>query len=226
MPLLVVEDNATLSAALSKGLREDGFEVETLATGGEAMQQRGRRDVTGVILDLGLPDLDGLDVLRAWRGAGSAWPILVLTARGAVRARVTALEAGADDYVTKPFEYSEVAARIRALIRRAAAPRWAPRACPGLQFDDDDLVIGVGDRRVVVSPSEHALLGFLLRHRGETLARGDILEQVFGYRADTQTNLINVHVSNLRRKLDTDVVEIRAVRGIGYRLTTRGGGDV
>jgi DNA-binding response OmpR family regulator len=218
VPLLIVEDNPTLSASLSKGLREDGFDVEVVATGTAALRRLARPDVDVVVLDLGLPDIDGTEVLGQLRGGGINVPVLVLTARDAVAARVAALEQGADDYLIKPFEYVELLARIRALLRRAAAPRWAPLSCNGLVLDPTELEITVGTTRVRLSPREHALLALFLRRKGELLRREDILLQVFGYNFEPGTNLVNVHIANLRKKLGTGPVVIDAVRGVGYRL--------
>ncbi|HEY0992348.1 MAG TPA: response regulator transcription factor [Kofleriaceae bacterium] len=225
MPLLIVEDNATLSASLSKGLREDGYDVEAVATGAGALQRLDRQDIDVVVLDLGLPDLDGGEVLSQLRGRGINVPVLVLTARDAVSARVAALEQGADDYLIKPFEYAELLARIRALLRRAAAPRWAPLSCNGLVLDPTELEITVGANRVRLSPREHALLALFLRRKGELLRREDILLQVFGYNFEPGTNLVNVHIANLRKKLGAGPVVIDAVRGVGYRLRASEPGD-
>jgi DNA-binding response OmpR family regulator len=225
VPLLIVEDNATLSASLSKGLREDGYEIEAVATGAGALQRLDRQDIDVVVLDLGLPDLDGGQVLSQLRGRGINVPVLVLTARDAVSARVAALEQGADDYLIKPFEYAELLARIRALLRRAAAPRWAPLSCNGLVLDPTELEITVGANRVRLSPREHALLALFLRRKGELLRREDILLQVFGYNFEPGTNLVNVHIANLRKKLGAGPVVIDAVRGVGYRLRASEPGD-
>jgi DNA-binding response OmpR family regulator len=218
MPILVVEDNGVLSTSLARGLREDGFDVEVLATGGDAIRRLARRDIDAVVLDLGLPDIDGLTVIDEARAKDVHAPILVLTARDAVKTRVGALNRGADDYLVKPFEYDELLARLRALLRRAAAPRWAPLTCNGLIYRDNELAVMLGDERIVLSPREHVLLGFFLRRQGEPLSRNEILLHVFGYGFEPGTNLVNVHIANLRRKLGTRAVVIETVRGIGYRL--------
>ncbi|HEU4729679.1 MAG TPA: response regulator transcription factor [Kofleriaceae bacterium] len=225
MALLIVEDNPTLSASLLKGLTEDGYLVETAETGAEALRRLERPDIDAIILDLGLPDLDGAEVLTQLRERGVNAPVLVLTARDAVSSRVAALEQGADDYLVKPFEYAELLARMRALLRRAAAPRWAPLSCNGLVLDPTELVITVGAERVRLSPREHALLAFFLRRKGELLRREDVLLQVFGYSFEPGTNLVNVHIANLRKKLRAAPVVIEAVRGVGYRLRPREPGD-
>jgi DNA-binding response OmpR family regulator len=223
--LLIVEDNATLSASLAKGLTEDGYAVDCAASGGEALRRLERSDIDAIVLDLGLPDLDGADVLVQLRERGINAPVLVLTARDAVTSRVAALEQGADDYLVKPFEYTELLARIRALLRRAAAPRWAPLSCNGLVLDPTELVITIGAERVRLSPREHALLALFLRRKGELLRREDVLLQVFGYSFEPGTNLVNVHIANLRKKLRDGPVVIEAVRGVGYRLRPREPGD-
>jgi DNA-binding response OmpR family regulator len=223
--LLIVEDNTTLSASLAKGLTEDGYAVETADTGDAAVRRLERSDIDAIVLDLGLPDIDGIDLLAQLRERGINAPVLVLTARDAVSSRVAALEQGADDYLVKPFEYAELLARIRALLRRAAAPRWAPLSCNGLVLDPSELVIAIGADRIRLSPREHALLALFLRRKGELLKREDVLLQVFGYNFEPGTNLVNVHIANLRKKLRAGPVVIEAVRGVGYRLRAREPGD-
>ncbi len=218
MALLIIEDSPRLAASLSRGLAEDGFTVVAVGGGVAALERLERGDVDAVVLDLGLPDMDGLEVLAHIRGRGLVVPVLVLTARDAVDERVRALDQGADDYLVKPFEYAELLARMRALLRRAAAPRWAPLAAEGLVLQPGDPTIQVDGRPVSLSPREHALLALLLRRRTEVLSRAEILGEVFGYNFDPGTNLVDVHVSNLRRKLRDAAVRIETVRGIGYRL--------
>jgi DNA-binding response OmpR family regulator len=146
-------------------------------------------------------------------------PILVLTARDAIESRVTALDRGADDYLVKPFAFAELLARLRALLRRAAAPRWAPLACGEIALDPDRLT--VRGAAVALSPRERALFEVLLRRRDEVVPRAEILREVFGYAFDPGTNLIDVHVAHLRRKLPADAGKIETVRGVGYRFRPR-----
>jgi two-component system OmpR family response regulator len=221
--LLLVEDNAKLSASLTRGLREDGFEVDAVASGAAALARLARRGVDAVILDLGLPDRDGLEVLDEARRSGLLAPVLVLTARDAIESRVAGLERGADDYLVKPFAYAELLARIRALIRRASRPRWSPLHAGDLALAPGEPAVVIGGAAVALSPREHALLELFVRRRGEVLARADILREVFGYSFDPGTNLVDVHVANLRRKLGDHAHRIETVRGAGYRF--RDGGD-
>ena len=217
MKIVLVEDNAQLASTIAHGLSEDGIAVEVVGTAGDAIARGQRRDLDVMVLDLGLPDRDGLDVLRELRGARVHVPVLVLTARDAVEARVDALQAGADDYLVKPFAFAELVARLGALARRAAAPRWAPVSDLPVVLRDD-LVVEAGDRAVSLSPREHALFACLLRRRGEVVARADILRDAFGYEFDPGTNVIDVHLNHLRKKLQGFPVVIETVRGAGIRL--------
>jgi DNA-binding response OmpR family regulator len=217
MRIVLVEDNLQLATTISDGLSEDGYTVEVLATAATAIERGLRRDLDVMVLDLGLPDRDGIEVLRELREARINVPILVLTARDAVEARVAALDAGADDYLVKPFAFAELVARIAALARRAAGPRWAPATDMPLTMRDD-LVIESGDRTVALSPREYALFGCLLRRRGEVVARAEILRDAFGYEFDPGTNVIDVHLNHLCKKLQGFPVAIETVRGAGIRL--------
>ncbi len=224
MSILVVEDSESLADSLRRGLDEEGFLTEVAPTGSAALERLARGNVDGMILDLGLPELDGIEVLRRMRGDHHLAPVLVLTARDAVESRISALDAGADDYVVKPFVFAEVLARLRALLRRAAAPRWAPLQWRNLALHAAEPSAQVDGRVVGLSPRERALLELFMRRRGEVLTRQELLRDAFGYDFDPGTNIVDVHVSHLRRKLAGAQVEIETVRGHGYRLRDRGDG--
>jgi DNA-binding response OmpR family regulator len=217
MRVLVIEDNARLAAAVVTGLRDEQIDAAAAADGASALAAIRRRDVDVVVLDLGLPDIDGEEVLRIMRAEHIAMPVLVLTARDAVTSRVSALDAGADDYLVKPFAFEELLARLRALARRATGPRWAPVTAAGLEISDD-LSVCFGDRRVMLSPREHALLVHLARRRGEVVSRQEILRDVFGYEFDPGTNVIDVHLAHLRKKLAGAPIALETIRGAGIRL--------
>jgi len=223
--ILLVEDNAKLAASLSKGMGESGFSVEWAPTGKVALERLEKNDADAVILDLGLPDIDGLEVLSRARASGVVAPVLVLTARDAVDSRVDALDRGADDYLVKPFAFEELLARLRALVRRASAPRWAPLTYGDVRMDPDGPSVVVAGAPVRLSPRERALLHHLLRRGGDVAPRKEIFSEVFGYDFDPGTNVIEVHVAHLRRKLAGARTRIETVRGIGYRLRLDGDGD-
>jgi DNA-binding response OmpR family regulator len=216
--LVLVEDNAQLAHTLQAGLVEEGFVVEVLDTAAAAIARGVRRDLDLMVLDLGLPDRDGLEVLRELRAARVHVPVLVLTARDAVDARVAALDSGADDYLVKPFAFAELVARIGALVRRAGGPRWAATSDVPLRLRDD-LIVESGALTVALSPREYALLNCLLHRRGEVVTRAEILKTAFGYEFDPGTNVIDVHLTHLRKKLTGFPVAIETVRGAGIRLT-------
>jgi DNA-binding response OmpR family regulator len=216
--VLLIEDNARLRASLVRGMEECGFVVEVEETGHGALQRLSRNDADAVILDLGLPDIDGLDVLVTARERGLLVPVLVLTARDAIESRVTALDRGADDYLVKPFAFEELIARLRALVRRAAAPRWAPLAFGELRIEPNSPLVQIGKRSVALSPREHALLHYLVRRGSDVSSRREIFSEVFGYEFDPGTNVIEVHIAHLRRKLGGARTRIETVRGAGYRL--------
>jgi two-component system copper resistance phosphate regulon response regulator CusR len=221
MKVLLAEDNTRLVDTLVQGLAEESIDVAAAVRGSEAIAGALRGDIDVVVLDLGLPDMDGLDVLRAVRDAGSHVPILVLTARDAVESRVAALGLGADDYLVKPFAFEELLARLRAIARRASGPRWSPLTAGAVAITAD-LGVTIDGRRIALSPREHAVLGYLLRRRGEVVTRAAILAEVFGYDFDPGTNVIDVHIAHLRRKLAGAPLRIETIRGAGFRLDVDG----
>jgi DNA-binding response OmpR family regulator len=216
--IVLVEDNPQLAGTIRDGLAEDGYTVDVIDTAAKAITRGMRRDLDLMILDLGLPDRDGLDVLKELRSARIHVPVLVLTARDAVESRVSALDAGADDYLVKPFAFAELVARIGALTRRAGGPRWAPSNDVPIVMRDD-LVVESDGKSAALSPREYALLGCLVRRRGEVVTRAEILREAFGYEFDPGTNVIDVHLTHLRKKLTGFPIAIETVRGAGIRLT-------
>lgn len=217
MKVLLVEDNRRLVDSLTRGLGEELIQVTAALRGADAIDLATRGEADAVVLDLGLPDLDGLEVLTRIRAAGVHVPVLVLTARDALESRTAALDAGADDYLIKPFAFAELLARLRALTRRAAGPRWVPLDAGKLMLEAD-FTVRAGSRTIALSPREHALLAYLLRRRGEIVSRADILREVFGYGFDPGTNLVDVHLAHLRKKLAGAPVAIETIRGAGFRL--------
>ena len=222
MHLLVVEDDPRLSRLLKRLLEDDRHVVE-LATDGRTGLEIAE-DAPGiecVILDIGLPDISGLDVARALRSNGSEVPILMLTARDTVGDRVTGLDAGADDYLVKPFAFEELSARLRALARRGAPPgrRTNPTLVAGpIALDEAARRVTVDGRDVDLSPREFSLLECLLRHAGQTLSRDQLLDQAWPFGVAVTPNAVDAYIHYLRDKLGGAGSHIQTVRGVGYRL--------
>ncbi|MCD2191152.1 response regulator transcription factor [Actinomycetospora soli] len=220
MRVLVVEDEVRMAALLRRGLEEDGYAVDVAATGPEALWQGREVDYDAVVLDVMLPGADGFEVCRGLREAGRWSPILMLTARDAVDDRIRGLDGGADDYLTKPFSFGELAARLRALIRRGAADRPTVLAVGDLRLDPASRRAWRAGDELALSTKEFALLELFLRHPDEVLSRTIILEHVWDFAYDGVSNVIDQYVSYLRRKIDrpygTEMLE--TVRGAGYRL--------
>jgi two-component system, OmpR family, copper resistance phosphate regulon response regulator CusR len=213
--LLVVEDEERIASFLVKGLTAAGYAVEHAARGSEALERIDRGGFALVILDLRLPDLDGLDVLRRLRERDDATPVIVLTARAGVDDRVEGLELGADDYMPKPFAFDELLARVRARLRSTAREAAALEA-GGIRLDLRTHRAEAGGREIDLSAREFALLETFLRHPGQVLSREQLLSQVWGFDFDPGSNLVDVYVGYLRRKLGDDALE--TVRRVGYRL--------
>jgi DNA-binding response OmpR family regulator len=220
--LLVVEDEDRVASFLVKGLRAQGYGVTWVSSGREALRCAVEPDISLVILDLGLPDLDGFDVLERLRERGATIPVLVLSARGRVDDRVKGLDLGADDYLAKPFAFSELLARVRAHLRpRAAASQGVVRAGP-ISVDLVHREVTVDGRTMSLSAREFALLTAFVGHPGQVLPRQELLSLAWGMDFDPGTNLVDVYVGYLRRKLGESLIE--TVRGAGYRLRIDGPG--
>jgi DNA-binding response OmpR family regulator len=220
MRVLVVEDEPKMAALIRRVLVAERHVVDIAPDGVSAMAlaETGPHDV--VVLDRMLPDIDGITVLRLLRAKGVTAPVLMLTAMGTVDDRVAGLDAGADDYLAKPFAFSELLARIRALGRRPPANPDARLAAGDLSLDELRHVAQVGDRTVDLSAREFALLGFLIRHANQVVTRQQILDGVWGAEPDVYSNVVDLYVSYLRRKLGEleRADRLRTVRGVGYTL--------
>ena len=218
--VLVVEDTPKMSALLQRAFREDGYAVDVQASGNEAVWMASERDFDAVILDLGLPDIDGFEVCRQLRERGRWMPILMLTAREAVPDLVRGLDSGADDYVTKPFDIEELRARLRALIRRGPSERPAVLTVGDLVLDPAAMTIHRGSTPISMAAKEVAVLEYFMRHPGDVISRARFLEHVWDFARDGDSNIVDVYVRFLREKIDRPfgVRSIETVRGAGYRL--------
>ena len=221
MKLLVVEDEQRVASFLVKGLRANGYGVEWVSTGRDALRRAVDADVCLVILDLGLPDLDGLEVLESLRKRGATVPVLVLSARGRVDDRVKGLDLGADDYLAKPFAFEELLARIRANLRPRADVSAGVLRAGGISVDQVRHEATVGGRTFSLSAREFALLQAFVGHPSQVLSRQELLSIAWDMDFDPGTNLVDVYVGYLRRKLGEALIE--TVRGSGYRLRLDGG---
>ena len=215
MHVLLVEDNALVASGVRAGLQLQGFGVDTVASAGQADAAIRSSHFDACVLDLGLPDEDGLSLLARWRGQGLQVPVLVLTARDAVSQRIEGLQTGADDYLVKPFDLHELAARLHALLRRAAG-----RSVDWIELGEVRINPAAGHiqrqgRTVELSRREWSLLRALLQSPGRILSTEQLRDSLYGYSQDVESNAVNVHVHHLRRKLGHELVE--TVRGEGYR---------
>jgi DNA-binding response OmpR family regulator len=220
MHLLLVEDDPRLADLVARLLGGEHHVVERAATGMAALELAEAPGLDAIILDIGLPDMSGLDVARRLRSSGSEVPILMLTARDAVADRVAGLDAGADDYLVKPFAVEELAARVRALGRRArVAPSASALTAGPISLDEAGRLVTVDGLRVDLSPREHALLECLLRHGGQVLTRDQLLDHAWPYDAEVVPAIVDTYIYFLRRKLGpAGGARIETVRGVGYRI--------
>ena len=221
MRILLVEDESSAARFIAKGLREATYAVDVAADGNAAAEQCQQYDYDAIVLDVMLPGRDGLSVCREIRAAGSDVPVLMLTARDAVEARVQGLDAGADDYLTKPFDFRELLARLRALTRRERRPLAPERIeIGGLTIDVPGRRVFRQGHEIALTSREYALLEYLARHAGEVVGRADIAEHVWDEHYDAFSNVVDVYIQRLRRKLDDPEGPsmIRTRRGQGYQL--------
>lgn len=222
MRILVVEDEAKMAALLRRGLTEEGYAVDAVRNGTDGVWAATENPYDAIILDVMLPDIDGFEVCRRLRAADRWAPVVMLTARDAVRDRVAGLDAGADDYLTKPFSFSELFARLRALLRRGAAERPPVLVVGDLTLDPAAHRATRGDVEVSLTAREFALLEYLMRRAGEVLTRTRLIEHVWDFGFDTDSNVVDVYIRYLREKIDRPFgrTTIETVRGTGYRLRT------
>jgi two-component system OmpR family response regulator len=226
MRVLIVEDQVKMATLIQRGLRKEGMSVDVAGDGEDAVWMAGSTPYDAVILDVMLPSMDGFEVCRRLRADGVWSPILMLTARDAVRDRVAGLDAGADDYLTKPFSFAELLARLRALVRRGSAERPVELRVGGLRLDPTRHRAWRGEAELELSPKEFALLETFMRRPGEALSRLTLLEHAWDYEYENRSNVVDSYVRFLRAKIDSPfgVESLETVRGTGYRLREDGGG--
>ena len=218
--VLVVEDEARISEQLAAALGQAGYAVDCAADGarGDFLAQTERYDA--VVLDLGLPKVDGLTILRRWRDAGLAMPVLVLTARGSWHEKVHGIDGGADDYVAKPFRMEEVLARLRALIRRASGQVAADIRCGPVVLDPRAARVALNGQTVRLTSHEFRVLAYLMHHRGRVVSQVELSEHIYAENVDRDSNTVEVFIARLRRKLGPALIV--TVRGLGYRMDCDG----
>jgi two-component system OmpR family response regulator len=216
MRVLVVEDERTLAAQLAQGLTETDYAVDVVHNGVDALHAGETGEYDAIVLDLGLPQMDGITVLKKWRAGGRTMPVLILTARDNWHEKVAGIDAGADDYVTKPFHMEELLARVRALIRRSRGHARAEIACGPVVLDTRSGRVTVDGRAVALTSHEYRVLDYLMHHRNEVISRADLVDHIYAQDFDRDSNTVEVFIARLRKKLPVGLIE--TVRGLGYRL--------
>ncbi len=214
MRLLLVEDDRRIAADVEGALQAAGYVVETVRDGEEAWFRGDTEDYGAVILDLGLPGMDGLAVLKRWRQNGRTMPVLILTARGSWAERVDGIDAGADDYLPKPFRMEELLARLRSIVRRSAGHASSVVVAGDIELDERQMKVSVRGVPIALSPLEYRLVAYLLHHRGRVVSQHELDENVYGHGEDHNSNALEVLVGRVRKKLGPDLIETR--RGFGY----------
>lgn len=217
MRLLIVEDEPTLRAQLAEGAGAAGYAVDVADNGVDAHYLGDTEPYDAVILDLGLPRMDGITVLRKWRAAARLMPVLILTARDGWHEKVAGIDAGADDYLAKPFHMEELLARLRALIRRSGGHASAELVCGPLTLDTRNSRATVGGQALTLTSHEYRVLAYLMHHRDQVVSRSDLVEHIYAQDFDRDSNTVEVFIARLRKKLPPGLIE--TVRGLGYRLT-------
>jgi two-component system OmpR family response regulator len=216
MRILLVEDDPDLSRQLRQALGDAGYAVDSAPDGEEAQFLGEEEPYDAVVLDLGLPKVDGVSVLERWRRQGKTFPVLILTARGAWSEKVAGFDAGADDYLTKPFHTEELLARLRALVRRATGHAAPTLACGDLRLDPRAARASVNGEPIRLTSLEYRLLHYMMLHQGRVIGRTELVEHLYDQDFDRDSNTIEVFVGRLRKKIGPDRIE--TIRGLGYRL--------
>src|SRR6516165_5401273 len=216
MRVLIVEDEARLSRQLAKAITDAGYAVDCAADGERADFLSHTEQYDAVVLDLGLPKVDGLTLLRRWRDEGLAFPVLVLTARGSWHEKVQGIDGGADDYVAKPFRMEEVLARLRALIRRATGQTGTLLHCGGITLDPRAARVTVSGNPVRLTSHEFRVLSYLMHHRDRVVPQTELSDHIYAENLDRDSNTVEVFIARLRRKVGWSAIE--TVRGLGYRM--------
>ena len=221
MRILIIEDDRKIASFLERGLREEGYSVDVAHDGNEGATNAHVYDYDLLIVDIMLPGRNGYEIVREVRGAGKNVPIVMLTARDSTKDLVMGLDAGADDYVTKPFKLDELLARVRALLRRGGAGRTELLSYAGLEMDRIRHVVRRAGSELSLTPKEFQLLEYFMLHSEEVVRRTELLEKVWDLHFDPMTNVVDVHIGNLRRKLSAEVEPalIHTIRGVGYMLS-------
>jgi two-component system response regulator PhoP len=221
MRVLIVEDEALLRDQLAAALRDAGYAVDQTGEGSEGLYMGLEYPIDLAILDLGLPDIDGLELLRQWREANRNFPVLILTARGRWEEKVTGLETGADDYLVKPFHVEEVLARCRALTRRAGGWAEAVLSAGPVQLNTTAQKLLLNEKEIELTAFEYRLLEYLMLHAGEVISKTELAEHLYEEEADRDSNVMEVLIGRLRRKIDPErsLNPIETLRGRGYRFT-------
>jgi two-component system, OmpR family, response regulator len=223
--VLIVEDRAKMAGLIRRGLRKEGIASDIASRGEDAIWMAEATEYDAIVLDIMLPGVDGFEVCRRLRDDGVWTPVLMLTARDGVRDRVTGLDGGADDYLTKPFSYAELLARLRALVRRGTVERPAELAVGDLRLDPARRRVRRGETEIALSPKEFSILETFMRRPGEVISRFQLLEHSWDYEYENRSNVVDSYIRFLRRKIDAPfgADSIETVRGVGYRLREDGG---
>ena len=219
MRVLLVEDDRRIAADVSRVLAAAGYVVETVGDGEEAWFRGDTEDYGAIVLDLGLPKMDGLSVLKRWRANGRPTPVLILTARGSWAERVDGIDAGADDYLAKPFRMEELLSRLRAIVRRSVGQASSVVTAGDVTLDERQMKVSVRGVPVALSPLEYRVVAYLMRHRGRVVAQHELDENVYGHGEDHDSNALEVLIGRVRKKLGIELIETR--RGFGYTVAER-----